>query len=96
MSSELSPAAPDVTVVISTYNRSDQLRLTLESLLGQQTEGLTWEAVVVDNNSTDATRAVVELFVPSIAVMLPAPVPPHTVPQLATYILFLAILTAIA
>jgi len=53
---------PDVTVVISTYNRCDQLRLTLESLLAQRTDGLTWEAVVVDNNSTDDTRAVVESF----------------------------------
>jgi len=60
---ELTPVPPDVTVVISTYNRCDQLRLTLESLLGQQTDGFTWETIVVDNNSTDATPAVVESFI---------------------------------
>ena len=46
---------PDVTVVISTFNRCEQLRHALDSLLGQQTDGVTWEAVVVDNNSTDDT-----------------------------------------
>ena len=53
----------DITVVISTYNRCERLRHALESLLAQQTYGVTWEAVVVDNNSTDDTRAVVESFI---------------------------------
>lgn len=55
-------AAPDVTVVISTYNRCGQLREALEALFSQQSDGVTWEAVVVDNNSTDDTAAVVESF----------------------------------
>ncbi len=58
-----SSIVPDVTVVISTYNRCEQLRQALESLFSQETDGVTWEAVVVDNNSTDATPAVVESFI---------------------------------
>jgi glycosyltransferase involved in cell wall biosynthesis len=54
--------APDVSIVISTYNRCEQLRHALESLLSQEPDGVTWEAVVVDNNSTDDTPAVVESF----------------------------------
>jgi GT2 family glycosyltransferase len=47
------------SVVIATYNRADDLRGTLESLAGLRPAGA-WEAIVVDNNSTDDTRAVVE------------------------------------
>ena len=41
---------PDVSVVISTYNRCERLRHALESLLSQESDGITWEVVVVDNN----------------------------------------------
>jgi glycosyltransferase involved in cell wall biosynthesis len=52
---------PDVSVVISTYNRAPSLVLTLESLVRQETPpDLHYEIIVVDNNSTDNTRAVVE------------------------------------
>jgi len=51
-----------VSVVISTYNRCARLRHALESLLSQESDGVAWEAVVVDNNSTDDTRGVVESF----------------------------------
>lgn len=53
----------DVSVVISTYNRADVLPGALESLLQQQAPGVRYEIVVVDNNSTDSTRAVVESFI---------------------------------
>jgi GT2 family glycosyltransferase len=46
------------SVVIATYNRADDLRQTLASLAGLTPDG-PWEAIVVDNNSTDDTRAVV-------------------------------------
>lgn len=47
------------TVLIATYNRADELRETLRSLAGLQTaDG--WEVMVVDNNSSDHTRQVVE------------------------------------
>jgi glycosyltransferase involved in cell wall biosynthesis len=49
----------DVSVVISTYNRAGTLRLAVESLARQEGD-LRYEVVVVDNNSTDATRRVVE------------------------------------
>jgi len=53
---------PDVSVVITTYNRADLLSATLQGLVSQETEGVRYEIVVVDNNSTDNTRQVVESF----------------------------------
>src|SRR4030095_39010 len=47
------------SVVIATYNRAADLRETLGSLADLRPRG-DWEVIVVDNNSTDATRAVVE------------------------------------
>lgn len=52
----------EITAVISTYNRSQILGRALESILGQQNEGVRYEVIVVDNNSTDATREVVESY----------------------------------
>jgi glycosyltransferase involved in cell wall biosynthesis len=54
--------ACDVSVVISTYNRAETLRIALESL-ARQKAGLEYEVVVVDNNSTDSTRRVVETMI---------------------------------
>jgi len=51
---------PLVTVVIPTRNRSAMLTRLLVSL--QRTEYPRWEAVVVDDGSTDDTRAAVERF----------------------------------
>lgn len=53
----------DVSVVISTYNRAEVLPYALESLLQQEPPQPQYEIVVVDNNSTDSTRAVVESFI---------------------------------
>ena len=53
----------DVSVVICTYNRCDLLPDALESVLAQSAEGVGFEIVVVDNNSTDATREVVESLI---------------------------------
>jgi glycosyltransferase involved in cell wall biosynthesis len=53
----------DISVVLATYNRAGSLRVTLESFLSQVSPAdLSWELLVVDNNSTDATRDVVESF----------------------------------
>ena len=52
----------EVSVVISTYNRGDELRDTLASLLAQCDGSPGYEVLVVDNNSTDQTRAVIESF----------------------------------
>src|SRR5438046_6195785 len=47
------------SIVIATYNRAALLKDTLESLSRLQ-PGASWEVVVVDNNSPDDTRGVVE------------------------------------
>ena len=53
----------EITVVISTYNRSKMLVGALESMLAQESEGVSYEVIVVDNNSSDRTREVVEGYV---------------------------------
>jgi glycosyltransferase involved in cell wall biosynthesis len=53
----------DISAVITTYNRSEMLARALEALLSQETGGVRYEVVVVDNNSTDDTRATVEGFI---------------------------------
>lgn len=67
---DAAPPAVRVTysVVIATYNRADDLRGTLASLAAMRPSG-SWEVIVVDNNSTDETRAVVE----ATAARFPAP-----------------------
>jgi glycosyltransferase involved in cell wall biosynthesis len=47
------------SVVIATYNRAEDLRATLNSLASLRPDG-PWEVLVVDNNSPDHTRRVVE------------------------------------
>lgn len=45
-----------ISLVIATYNRAEQLMATLRSVVEQSLAPEVWECVVVDNNSTDATR----------------------------------------
>jgi len=53
----------DFTVVIPTYNGSDRLAKLLERLRNQQhTENISWEIIVVDNNSTDNTAQVIQSY----------------------------------
>ncbi len=51
-----------VSVVVCTYNRSDSLIRALESLCRQRTAASAYEVIVVDNNSSDDTRSVVDSF----------------------------------
>lgn len=51
---------PDVSVVIPTYNRADMLGETLDSVASQTFAD--WECIVVDDGSTDDTRALVETY----------------------------------
>lgn len=53
----------DISAVITTYNRSEMLATALEPLLSQNAGGARYEVIVVDNNSTDNTRATVEAFI---------------------------------
>lgn len=51
----------DATVIVCSYNRAESLRDTLAALLAQSTApARAWEVIVVDNNSPDHTRDVVE------------------------------------
>jgi glycosyltransferase involved in cell wall biosynthesis len=54
------PPETDATVLICTYNRAAYLADTLDSLARTAAAGFSWDVLVVDNNSTDGTRAVVE------------------------------------
>lgn len=53
----------NVTVIVCTYNRCHDLATALESIAASQMpESTCWDILVVDNNSTDATRDVIEGF----------------------------------
>lgn len=52
----LEPAAHELTVVITTRNRSALLRQCLESLDGQTASDAAFEVIVVDDGSTDDTQ----------------------------------------
>lgn len=52
-----------ITVILCTYNRHQSLVTALESIAGSELpESIEWEVLVVDNNSSDPTRDVVEDF----------------------------------
>jgi glycosyltransferase involved in cell wall biosynthesis len=53
----------NISVILCTYNRCRSLARTLDSLAVQQLpDSVDWEVIVVDNNSKDQTREVVEEF----------------------------------
>lgn len=53
----------NVTVILCTYNRCQSLAKALESVARSKVpDSIQWEVLVVDNNSRDATRSVVEEF----------------------------------
>jgi glucosyl-dolichyl phosphate glucuronosyltransferase len=52
-----------ITVILCTFNRSQSLSKALESVAASQLPASTeWEVLIVDNNSTDQTRAVADEF----------------------------------
>jgi glycosyltransferase involved in cell wall biosynthesis len=54
----------NVTVILCTYNRCQSLAKALESVLASDvSESVSWEVLVVDNNSRDETRGVAEEFI---------------------------------
>ena len=61
-----SPAHVDVSVLIATRNRAPLLAATLASLAGQRAQGVAWEAIVVDNGSSDDTAGVLRSAVGSL------------------------------
>jgi glycosyltransferase involved in cell wall biosynthesis len=53
----------DLTVILCTYNRCEELKQALASLARQRVRaGAQWEVLLVDNNSTDATKDVYNQF----------------------------------
>lgn len=53
----------NISVVLCTFNRCLSLSTTLDSLAGQiVAESISWEVIIVDNNSRDKTRAVSEEY----------------------------------
>lgn len=51
-----------ISIVVCTYNRADLLADALQTLCEQHLDSDEYELIVVDNNSTDNTRAVTESF----------------------------------
>jgi len=58
----------DITVILCTYNRCRDLAGALESIAkSEMASSITWEVLVVDNNSTDQTRDIVQKALPKTA-----------------------------
>ena len=51
------------SLVIATYNRAEQVMITLRSVARQQAEASLWECIVVDNNSSDHTAENIRAFI---------------------------------
>src|SRR5215472_16667421 len=63
MTSTDNRACAELTVILCTCNRAQSLTETLESLTSSRLpRSVVWEVLVVDNNSTDQTRGLVEEF----------------------------------
>lgn len=53
----------EISIIIATYNRSESLKKTLESIKNLFIpEDIIWEIIIIDNNSTDNTKDIVEDF----------------------------------
>jgi len=58
----MTSSLPQITVVICTFNRCERLRRALVAFTSATPPSVHWELLIVDNNSTDQTREVVEGF----------------------------------
>jgi glycosyltransferase involved in cell wall biosynthesis len=59
-----------VSIVIATYNRAELLSKALLSILNQKAQGVFFEVIVIDNNSKDTTRVMVESLSKDTSVLL--------------------------
>jgi glycosyltransferase involved in cell wall biosynthesis len=53
-------SAPDLSVIVPTYNRPDDLERVIDGLMRQEAGPIAYEVIVVDNKSDEATRLVVD------------------------------------
>ena len=56
----MNPESPKISVIIPNFNRGDLLEETLESLVRQDYQN--WEAIVVDDGSTDSSEQIAGTF----------------------------------
>jgi glycosyltransferase involved in cell wall biosynthesis len=66
------PATPEVSIIVPARNEEVCLGNCLASLVSQT--GVAFEIIVVDDNSTDRTRAIAQSF-PGVRVISPGPLP---------------------
>jgi len=63
----MSPVARELTVILTAYNRADLVEETLASLAEQEWDG-DWEILLVDNDSSDDTPAILERWIEKMPV----------------------------
>jgi GT2 family glycosyltransferase len=61
-------SAPQIAAVLVNYNAGDELRRALQSVADEMHD-LPWEAVVVDNASTDGSGAIAREFAPEVSLI---------------------------
>ena len=54
---------PLLTVIISTYNQADTLKISLNSIFNQELEKSKYEVIIINDGSTDHTDSVVKEFI---------------------------------
>lgn len=59
---------PAVAAIVVNYNAGNELRLALQSI-ADEFHGRAWEAVVVDNASSDGSAAIAEAFAPHVRLL---------------------------
>ncbi len=61
-----------ISVIICTFNRADSLRRVLKSLINQEgcADRNLWELLIIDNNSNDQTKEIVENFITNSSVCI--------------------------
>ena len=59
---------PAVAAILVNYNAGNELRLALQSI-ADEFHGRVWEAVVIDNASSDGSAAIAEAFAPQVRLL---------------------------
>jgi hypothetical protein len=59
---------PELSVILVNYNAGPELRRALQSI-ADDLSGISWQAIIVDNASTDGSPAIVEEFAPRVRLL---------------------------